>query len=208
MAEVSKWNGADSSIDCCSLPMNSVASASAGRKTRPGLVQNWPAPWVSEAYSPAAMLCARSRSAPGRMKTGFVLLISAKTGIGSGRAAATSISILPAVRDPVKPAAFTSGCLIKSSPHPVATIEQKRKNSLRQLALTDGLLHGVAHQFAGAGMRRMRLEDDWISCRKGRSCVPARNRKCQGKVTGTENDDRAQRPQHGANIGSQSRLAF
>ena len=50
------------------------------------------------------------------MKTGLVLLISANTGMGSGRAAATSISALPPFRDPVNPTAFTSGCLTSAMP--------------------------------------------------------------------------------------------
>jgi len=54
------------------------------RKTMPGLVQNWPAPNVKEVCSPMAMLSARSRKAPGRTNRGFVLLISAKTGMGQG----------------------------------------------------------------------------------------------------------------------------
>ena len=45
------------------------------------------------------------------MKTGFKLLISAKTGIGSGRDAAASNKARPAVREPVKPTAFANGCL-------------------------------------------------------------------------------------------------
>src|ERR1700685_4011000 len=80
MPEVSKWNVPESLTDSRSLRTNAEASATAGRKTSPGLVQNWPAPRVNDAYSAAAILSTRSRSAPGRMKTGFVLLISAKTG--------------------------------------------------------------------------------------------------------------------------------
>jgi len=51
---------------------------------------------------------------------GFVLLISPKNGIGSGRAAARSISALPAVREPVKPTAFTMECFTKATPTWVA----------------------------------------------------------------------------------------
>ena len=45
----------------------------AGMKTRPGLVQNWPAPIVNEAASPAASWLDRWASAAAVMTTGFRL---------------------------------------------------------------------------------------------------------------------------------------
>jgi len=48
-------------------------------------------------------------NAPGRRKTGFVLPISAYTGIGSGRAAAASKSARPAGSEPVKATALVRG---------------------------------------------------------------------------------------------------
>ena len=46
-------------------------------KTTPGLVQNCPAPIVSEATKPAAICSARAASAAGNKSTGLMLLISA-----------------------------------------------------------------------------------------------------------------------------------
>ena len=45
----------------------------AGMNTRPGLVQNWPAPMVKEAARPAASWPERSASAAAVMTTGFRL---------------------------------------------------------------------------------------------------------------------------------------
>ena len=56
------------------------------------------------------------RKAPGRTKTGLPLDISVKQGIGSGRAAARSISARPACRDPVNATARTSGCFTSAVP--------------------------------------------------------------------------------------------
>ncbi len=64
--------------------VNFTVSGPSGRKIRPGLVQNCPAPSVTELCRPAAISAPRCLSAPGRMNTGFVLPISAYTGIGSG----------------------------------------------------------------------------------------------------------------------------
>ncbi|MNT32926.1 hypothetical protein D3C72_1688320 [compost metagenome] len=45
--------------------------------TRPGLVQNWPAPWVSEATKPCASASPRACKAAGKRNTGLIELISA-----------------------------------------------------------------------------------------------------------------------------------
>ena len=85
-------------------------------KTSPGLVQNWPTPSVIEPTKPAAIASARSASASGNRKTGLRLLISAKTGIGSGRAAAASHNARPAACEPVKPTARVVGCFTSAIP--------------------------------------------------------------------------------------------
>ena len=88
----------------------------AGRKTMPGLVQNWPAPRVKEPKRLWASAAGPLRSAPGRMKTGLPLDISVKQGMGSGRAAARSMSARPARSEPVKATARMSGCLTSAAP--------------------------------------------------------------------------------------------
>ncbi|MNG19783.1 hypothetical protein D3C84_1039760 [compost metagenome] len=84
--------------------------------TRPGLVQNCPQPSTTEAASSAATCSPRAFSASGRRITGLMLLISANTGIGCGRAAAMSHSARPPCREPVKPTAWIAGCLTRSAP--------------------------------------------------------------------------------------------
>src|SRR6187397_1896345 len=71
-------------------------------RTRPGLVQNSPEPRVSEPTNAAPS----SARAFGNGKTGLIELISAYTGIGSGRAAAARTIADPPERDPVKPTAL------------------------------------------------------------------------------------------------------
>ena len=82
----------------------------------PGFVQNCPTPSVIELRNPSAMELLRVASAPGSTKTGLQLLISANTGIGSGRAAAAVMSARPPDREPVKPTALTRGSLTSCTP--------------------------------------------------------------------------------------------
>ncbi|MNN27414.1 hypothetical protein D3C81_1409490 [compost metagenome] len=84
--------------------------------TRPGLVQNWPAPSVSEPAKAVPMASARLASALGNSSTGLMLLISANTGIGAGRAAAIAISAVPPAREPVKPTARMRGSATRPWP--------------------------------------------------------------------------------------------
>jgi len=56
-------------------------------------------------------MATRSAAAPGRMTIGLMLPISAKTGIGAGRAAPRSNSARPALSDPVNPTAVVPGCM-------------------------------------------------------------------------------------------------
>ncbi len=92
------------------------ASGPCCRKTIPGLVQNCPPPECERRVQSGRDCIAPLAHRPGKMKTGFVLPISAKKGIGSGRDAAMSINALPATVEPVKPPAFTNGCFTSSVP--------------------------------------------------------------------------------------------
>ena len=89
---------------------NASTSGPSTANTSPGFVQNCPTPSVIEATNPCPIASAREASAPGRRNTGLMLLISANTGIGSGRAAAASHSARPATREPVKPTPQVAGC--------------------------------------------------------------------------------------------------
>lgn len=87
-----------------------------GASTKPGLVQNWPAPMVIEPASPAPICSPRSAAAASVTTTGLREPSSPWNRIGVGRAAAASNSALPPRIEPVKPAAATSGCLTSSTP--------------------------------------------------------------------------------------------
>ncbi len=84
--------------------------------TMPGLVQNWPAPSVSDPTNAAPSSAAASDSRPGSRKTGLTALISAKTGIGTGRDAAAATSASPTRREPVKATAAMAGWVTSSTP--------------------------------------------------------------------------------------------
>src|SRR5690606_37188444 len=73
-------------------------------------------PRVNEPKSPCAIAPPRSFSAPGSMNTGLTLLISANTGIGSGRELAMSNRARPAACEPVKPTAAVAGCRTSAAP--------------------------------------------------------------------------------------------
>ncbi len=83
---------------------------------KPGLVQNCPTPRLSEATNSLPNLSARSAKASGNNNTGLMLLISAYTGIGSGRSPAIFIKASPPAREPVNPTALTKGCATKDAP--------------------------------------------------------------------------------------------
>ena len=82
-------------------------------------MQNWPTPIVSEAAKPLAMAAPRAARACGSTNTGLMLLISAYTGIGCGRSAATFIRAMPPEREPVKPTAWMAGCATSAWPMPL-----------------------------------------------------------------------------------------
>lgn len=88
----------------------------AGARTKPGLVQNCPAPMLIELPRPAPICSARSAAAASVTTTGLSEPSSPWKGIGAGRAAAASNSARPPRIEPVKPAAETSGCLTSSTP--------------------------------------------------------------------------------------------
>ena len=127
--------------------------------------------------------------------------------MGSGRAAASCISDLPACSDPVKPTAFTLGMLHQRRAHHRARTEDQRERPRRQAALLHAVRDHLPHHLAGARMRRMRLDDHRIARGKRRGRIPAGNRKRQRKIAGAEDCDRSERTQHGADIGARQRLA-
>ncbi len=84
--------------------------------TRPGLVQNWPAPRVGEPTKASARASAPFARASGHRNTGLTLLISANTGIGTGRSDASLSRASPPRLEPVKPTAMTRGSCTSAWP--------------------------------------------------------------------------------------------
>src|SRR5579864_4712039 len=73
---VRRVNGLAVEVFSRSVLMNASDGAPWFTNTRPGLVQNWPAPSVKEVKRSPAIFSPRAASAPGRMKSGLVLAIS------------------------------------------------------------------------------------------------------------------------------------
>ncbi len=116
MPSVSMVCGPTFSSAPCAAASKASASAPAITTAMPGLVQNWPAPMVSDPAQPSAMPLARADIAAGSRNIGLTLPSSPKNGIGSGRPAQRSNSALPPASEPVKPTARISGCCTSEVP--------------------------------------------------------------------------------------------
>ena len=101
MRSVSIFPIGDASMSARTLALAADHSAESTPTAMPGLVQNCPTPIVRDAAYPFANVV----SPPGITNTGFVLPISANTGIGLGRLEAISMRILPTRWEPVNPTA-------------------------------------------------------------------------------------------------------
>src|SRR5580692_13067804 len=64
----------------------------------------------------------------------------------------------------------------------------------------DGAGDDLGGKLAGSRMRGMRLDDHRASGRERRGGIAAAHGKSQRKIAGTEDDDRAEGPQQGAEI--------
>src|ERR1044072_7392085 len=82
--------------------VNLSASGPSTTTAIPGLVQNWPAPSVSEPDQPEPIASARAGGAAGSRNIGLTLPSPQKKEIGSGRGAHRSKSPRPPAREPVK----------------------------------------------------------------------------------------------------------
>ena len=90
----------------------------------------------------------------------------------------------------------------------VPRIEQQGKHAFGQSAGPDRLRHCAADQFAGAGMRAVRLDDHRATSRQCRSGVATGHGKCQGKVARTKHRDRPQGNLPLAQVGARQWLAL
>src|SRR5690606_38265209 len=98
--------------------LNSVANASkkfllvsfSSNNINPRLVQNLPTPMLTEPAKAAAIFSLLVFNVFSIRTTGFMELISAYTGIGSGLLTAALNKVIPIDRDPVNPTAIIIGC--------------------------------------------------------------------------------------------------
>src|ERR1043166_2883988 len=93
-------------------------------------------------------------------------------------------------------------------PHVMARAVNERENSGWHLRALGGGLERAGRQFRGARVGGVRLEDDGVAGREGRSGVAARDGKRQGKIAGAENHDRAKGNEPATKVGLGERLAL
>ena len=87
-----------------------------GTKMRPGLVQNCPAPKVSEATNAFAKASFSFSNFCEKQKIGLTDPISANTGMGTSRWLARWNKAMPPACEPVNASAFARGCLTNAWP--------------------------------------------------------------------------------------------
>ena len=116
MPSVSMVCGATSPSAATADALNASASGPSTTMATPGLVQNWPAPMVSEPAQPLPIASPRAFTAAGITNIGLTEPSSPKNGIGSGRPAQRLNNARPPASDPVKPTALISGCCTNASP--------------------------------------------------------------------------------------------
>ena len=104
--------GCGSAFSSASFAATTTASASdAAMTAMPGLVQNCPAPMVSDPAHPAPIRAPRAAAAAGSTNIGLVEPSSPQNGIGSSRPMARSKSARPPESEPVNPTALIAGCV-------------------------------------------------------------------------------------------------
>ena len=92
-------------------------------------------------------------------------------------------------------------------PTSTARIEEQREDAGQQTLRQRQPRDDLRGKFAGARVRRMRLDDDGAARGKSGGGVSTGDREGEREVAGAEDDDGAERAQHGANVGARQRLA-
>ncbi|EZP69853.1 hypothetical protein BV97_05537 [Novosphingobium resinovorum] len=82
------------------------------------------------------------------------------------------------------------------------------EHALGQMTQRHRALDGAGHQFAGAGMGRVTLDDNRTTRREGGGGVSARDREGEGEVAGAEHHDRAKRDLAHAQVRARQRRAL
>ena len=163
-----------------------------GTSTRPGLVQNWPAPRVKEACRPVATALPRLLQGAGQNEYG---IYASHFGVARDRLRAGGGQLHQggtAGKGSGKRDGFDGGVFHQLDTYIHTGIEEHGEYAFRQAARLHALADGLADQSAGSRMRRMGLDDDGIAGGERGSGVSPGDGEGQGKIAGAENGDRAQ----------------
>ena len=135
-------------------------------------------------------------------------LISAYTGIGSGRPAAAATSAVPPERDPVKPTALMRGSVTSAVPRARPDPKSSEKVPARKSSAGNRVGDRLGHQFRGPGVCVVGFHDDGAAGGQGGRGVAPGHREREGKVTCAEHHDGPQRNTALPNVGTWQRLAI
>jgi hypothetical protein len=125
----------------------------------------------------------RNDRACGRMKVGLTLVISVKTGIGSGRSWARRYSAMPPPSDPVKVTALIKGWSTSASPTALPALRTI------ETAILDRLADGAGHDLRRSGVSVVRFQHHGAARRQCGGGVAAGDRVGDREITRTEDDN-------------------
>jgi hypothetical protein len=174
----------------------------------PGLVQNWPAPMVSDPAHPLAIASPRALTASGSRNIGLTEPSSPKNGIGSGRWAQRSYSARPPASEPVKPTALISGCWTRRLADIALAALDQREDAGMHAELLECRVDRLSDDLAGARMGGMALDHDRAAGGKCCRGVAAGGGEGQREVRRAEHGHRADRALEHAQVRTRQRRAI
>jgi hypothetical protein len=203
------------SIVCAALAWMAVTAAPSNARragpsiasTRPGFVQNWPAPSVSDATNCVAIASWRVASAAGQQHR----VDRAHFRIDGNRLVAHGRDVHQ--RDAAAARAGEADRLDARVGDERLTdlarrVEQQREHAGRQRAVAHGLLDRAADELGRARMRRVRLDDHRAAGGQRRRGVAARHREREREVRRAEHGHRADRDVAQPQVHARQRLAL
>jgi hypothetical protein len=168
----------------------------------PGLVQNWPAPMVSEPAQPLAISAPARLGASGSRNIGLTEPSSPKNGIGSGRCRAEVEQRASARQRTGEADGLDQRVLDQRWPTSRLPPWISEKTPGCMLAGLDRGVDGLSDDLAGAGMGGMALDHDRAAGGERRGGVAAGGGEGQREVRGAKDGHRADRALHHAQVGA------
>ena len=149
-----------------------------------------------------------SRKAPGKIKTGLVLLISAKTGMGSGASGCNIHKRPTPITRSGKSHRFHQMDASPGQSQFVAGIEQKREYTLRQTAFPNALLHSWPTSSLVPGWAGCALTITGLPAARAEAVSPPATENASGKLLAPKIATGPERIKHRSQIGLRNRFAI